>query len=49
MKREDRRRMDELREEIGVQMVKCQLGEMPAEMGWTLCADGGRENGKKTA
>ena len=48
VKNVDRRRMDELREEIGVQMsLMGEIGEMPAEIGWTLGAGGGRENGKE--
>ena len=44
----DRKRLDELREEIGAQMLDGEAGEMLAKMGWTLGADGGRENGKKS-
>ena len=49
MKRLDRR-MDELREKIGVKMslmvtlVKC----LPAEVGWAFVADVGRENDKES-
>ena len=48
MKTVERRRMDGLREEIAVQMsLMGEIGVMPAEMGWTLGSDGGRENGKE--
>ena len=37
------KRMDELREMIGVQMgFNGEIGEMPAKMGWILGADGVR-------
>ena len=43
VKRVDRRRIDELREEVGVQMSLPEIGEMLAEMSWTLCGWGKRE------
>ena len=48
VKRVDRRRMDELREEIWcADEFDGEIGEIPAEMGRTLGVDGGRENGKQ--
>ena len=49
MKRVYKRRMDELREETGVQMsLTKKIGDIPAEMGCALGADEGRENGKES-
>ena len=36
--------VDELREEIGV--LDWEISKKPAEVGWTLGVDGGRENDK---
>ena len=46
VKRVDRRRMDELRGDWCADELDGEIGGMPAEMGWALGVDGGRENGR---
>ena len=41
VKRKDKRRMEELREEVGVRESHEEAGEEPAKVGWT-CGKNGR-------